>query len=193
MTTTDTHFIASGSSAASSHIGTESPWMFIYVFHAPISCPAVPYAKSENLSQCDRALLSDLPADPRPAQKALLLERQSTIFTICPKDSCQQSHKPTFNPGSPIPIYLKCCLGRHFGKRCKQELLRPKEVQGNIIFLPLKPFVYFDPKDWMGSLLSEPGLEAKMDAAWSKTTESKRPDIMRDIFDVEMLQNFKGP
>ena len=28
-----------------SHIGTKSLWMFIYVFHAPISCPAVPYAK----------------------------------------------------------------------------------------------------------------------------------------------------
>ena len=44
----------------------------------------------------------------------------------------------------------------------------------------------------MGSLLLEPGLEAKMGAAWSKTTESKGPDIMQDIFDGEMLQNFKG-
>jgi hypothetical protein len=146
-----------------------------------------------NLSQRDRGLLSDFPADPRPAEKALHLDRQSTIFAICPKDTCQQSHKPTFNPGSPIPIYPKRCLGHHFGKRCKEELLRPKQIQGYIVFLPLKPFVYFDPKDWMGSLLSEPGLEAKMDAAWSQTTDSKRSDTMRDIFDGEMLRNFKGP
>ena len=45
----------------------------------------------------------------------------------------------------------------------------------------------------MGSLLSEPGLEAKMDAAWSKTTESKQSEIMQDIFNGEMLWNFKRP
>ena len=61
------------------------------------------------------------------------------------------------------------------------------------MFLPLKPFVYFDPKDWLGSQLSEPGLEAKMDAAWSQTTGSKQSETMQDIFDGKMLQNFKGP
>ena len=62
-----------------------------------------------------------------------------------------------------------------------------------MVFLPIKSFVYFDPKDWVGSLLSEPGIEAKMDAAWSQTTESIQSDTMRDIFDGKMLQNFKGP
>ena len=45
----------------------------------------------------------------------------------------------------------------------------------------------------MGSLLSEPSLEAKMDATWSKTTEYKWSEVMQDIFNGEMLQNFKGP
>ena len=148
---------------------------------------------TEKLSPRDRLLLSDFPGDPRPAEKALCLDRQSIIFAICPKDSCHQSHKPTFTPGSPIPIYPKYCLGHLFGEQCKEELLRPKQIQGNVVFLPIKPFVYFDPKDWVGSQLSEPGLEAKMDAAWSRTTESKRSDTMRDIFDGEMLRNFKGP
>jgi Transposase family tnp2 len=148
---------------------------------------------TEKLSPRDRLLLSDFPGDPRSAEKALRLDRQSIIFAICPKDSCQKIHKPTFNLGSPIPIYPKYCLGRYFGEPCKEELLCSKQIQGNTVFLPLKPFVYFDPKDWLGSQLSEPGLEAKMDAAWSQTTESKRSDTMRDIFDGEMLQNFKGP
>jgi Transposase family tnp2 len=148
---------------------------------------------AEKISSRDRLLLSDFPGDPRPAEKALRLDRHSIIFAICPKDSCHQSHKPTFNLGSPIPIYPKYCLGHHFGKPCKEELLRSKQIQGNVVFLPLKSFVYFDPKDWVGSQLSGAGLEAKMDAAWSQTTESKRSDTMRDIFDGEMLQNFKGP
>lgn len=148
---------------------------------------------TEKLSPRDRLLLSDFPGDPRPAEKALRLDRQSIIFAMCPKDSCHQIHKPTFNSGSPIPIYPKYCQGRHFGNPCKEELLRPKRIQGNVVFFPIKSFVYFVPKDWLGSKLSEPGLEAKMDAAWSQTKESKRSGTMRDIFDAEMLRNFKGP
>ena len=92
---------------------------------------------TENLSQRDQALLSDFPADPQPAQKVLLLEHQPTIFAICPKHCCQQSHKPTFNPGSPIPVYPKNCLGHHFGKPCKQELLCPKEKFYSCLSNPL--------------------------------------------------------
>ena len=150
-------------------------------------------ADVEKLSPRDRLLLSDFLGDPRPAEKALRLDRQSIIFAICPNDSCHQIHKPTFNLDSSIPIYPKYCQGRHFGNPCEEELLRPKRVQGNVVSFPIKSFIYFDAKDWPGSQLSEPGLEAKMNAAWSQTRESKRSDTMRDIFDGEMLQNFKGP
>ena len=44
----------------------------------------------------------------------------------------------------------------------------------------------------MGSLLSESGLEVKMDAAWTQTTKWKQSGTMRDIFHGEMLQDFKG-
>ena len=44
----------------------------------------------------------------------------------------------------------------------------------------------------MGSLLLESGLEAKMNAAWTQTTECKRSGTMWDIFHGEMLQDFKG-
>lgn len=147
---------------------------------------------TDKISQRDRRLLSNFPADPRPAQKALHLDRQSTILAICPDDSCHQSHKPTFNPGSPIPIYPKLCQGLHFGKRCEEELLCPKHIQGNVVFLPIKTFVYFDLKDWMGSLLSDSDVETKMDAAWTQITEPRRSGTMRDIFHGEMLRDFKG-
>ena len=98
---------------------------------------------AEKLPPRDQLLLSDFPGDPRPAEKALCLDRQSIIFAMCPKDSCHQGHKPTFNPGSPIPIYPEYCRGHHFGKLCKEELLRPKWIQGNVVLLPIKPFVYF--------------------------------------------------
>ena len=32
--------------------------------------------------------------------------------------------------------------------------------------MPIKPFVYFDFKDWVGGLLVRPGFKDKMDSAW---------------------------
>ena len=46
---------------------------------------------TENISQCDQALLSNFPVDPCLAQKVLLLECQSTIFAICPKHSVSKA------------------------------------------------------------------------------------------------------
>ena len=33
--------------------------------------------------------------------------------------------------------------------------------------MPIKTFVYFSPVEWLGRLLSRPGLEAEMDNSWS--------------------------
>ena len=57
--------------------------------------------------------------------------------------------------------------------------------------MPIKTFIAFDVKDWIGRLLAQAGLEAKMDAAW--TACNGIGDEMRDIFDGNMLHNFKGP
>jgi hypothetical protein len=54
------------------------------------------------------------------------------------------------------------------------------------------PQFYFGPIDWVGRLLSRPGVEAEMDATWSKPKDST-DGVMRDIFDGENLRNFKGP
>ena len=43
---------------------------------------------TKKLSPRNRLLLSDFPGNPRPAEKALHLDRQSIIFAICPKDTC---------------------------------------------------------------------------------------------------------
>ena len=61
------------------------------------------------------------------------------------------------------------------------------------IYLLIKPFIAFSFKDWLGSLLLHSGFEEKMDGAWASLTNNLTPcEEMKDIFDGENLQNFKG-
>jgi Transposase family tnp2 len=62
-------------------------------------------------------------------------------------------------------------------------------INGKEVLVPIKTYVYFHFKDWLSSLLSRPGIEGKLDAAWdrSETTE------LRDVFDGATLKGFPGP
>lgn len=140
--------------------------------------------------------MSDFPTDVRPAMKAFHLDGKSTIYAVCPKPTCHRTYKPIFEHDSPIPTYPIYCSHREYrdGKRCKERLLRPHIIKGIEIHVPIKKYVSFDFKDWVGSLLSRPGFEAQMDSAWDVTSRPQSPtDNMRDIFDGELLRNFKGP
>ena len=119
------------------------------------------------LSQRDLKLLSDFPVDPRTAEREYSLDAKATIYAICPNEICHASYKPTLNGGSPVPIYPSFCAHSHFGRRCKEPLVRPRLISGHIVSVPIKTFVAFDIKDWIGRLLAQAGLEAKMDAAWT--------------------------
>jgi hypothetical protein len=143
-----------------------------------------------NLSQGDEKLLSDIPTDPRATEKAFSLDNKTTILAVCPNLNCHFTYEPTFQGDSPIPIYPDTCTHREYkgGRKCGTPLLKPRRTNGHTIHLPIKPFIAFTFKDWLGGLLSRSGFEEKMDGAWAPSTSKE----MKDIFDAEILQNFKG-
>lgn len=148
-----------------------------------------------NLSQGDEKLLGDIPTDPRAAERAFSLDNKSTILAVCPDPQCHFTYEPTFHGDSPIPIYPDKCNHREFPGRekCGTPLLKLRCVNGHTIHLPIKPFVAFSFKDWLGGLLSRSGFEGKMDNAWASCTDgSTPPKEMKDIFDAKILRNFKG-
>lgn len=146
-----------------------------------------------NLSSRDQKLLSDFPVDIRSAAEKLHLDGKSTIYAVCPDPKCHRTYAPTFQDGSPIPSYPTYCTHRQFrgGKCCKTRLLWPRSIAGVEISLPIKTFVYWDFKDWVGGLLSRPGYEGMMDSAWE--TRNVDQSKMHDIFHGSILQGFKGP
>ena len=148
------------------------------------------------LSQEDEKLLSNIPSDPRAAKKAFSLPSKNTTFAVCPNSNCHFNYKPSFKDGSPIPTYPKICSHREFpgGQKCGTTLLKPRVgprcVQGQTVEIPIKPFIAFSFKDWLGGILARSGFEEKMDKVWK---DWKKGSEMKDIFDGEILQNFTGP
>jgi hypothetical protein len=71
-------------------------------------------------------------------------------------------------------------------------LTHPRILAGIEFESPIKTFVSFDFKDWLAGLLSRPGYEDHMDAAWSHSSDSARIGTMNDIFDGDFLHTFQG-
>jgi hypothetical protein len=147
-----------------------------------------------DLSQGDEKLLSDVPTDHRASERAFSLDAKTTILAVCPNPNCHFTYEPRFQNDSPIPIYPDTCTHLEFpdGKKCGTPLLKPRRTNGHTIHLPIKPFVAFSFKDWLGGLLSRSGFEEKMDDAWAPSTNLTPSKEMKDIFDAEILRNFKG-
>jgi Transposase family tnp2 len=146
-----------------------------------------------NLSQGDEKLLSGIPTDPRGIEKAFNLGNKNTIFAVCPKSDCHFNYEPTFHEGSPIPHYPATCNHREFrgGPKCGTPLVKPRRINGLTIHVPIKSFVAFSFKHWLGGMLARSGFEEKMDKAWVRSLERVIFE-MKDIFDAEVLRNFTG-
>ncbi len=141
--------------------------------------------------------MSDIPTDFRRAEEQFRLKPNCTVIAVCPESDCHATYLPAGSNDSP-GLYPRTCTYRKFqgGNMCGAELLRPHRVQGQIVYLPIKRFVKNSFKDWLAELLSRPGYEEKMDMAWTTHTKDQGYNIHReltDIFDGEILRNFKGP
>jgi hypothetical protein len=146
-----------------------------------------------NLSQRDQKLMADFPVDIRSATKQFFLNGKHTIYATCPNPNCHCTYKPTFKDDSPIPEYPKYCTHQAYrgGPSCGERLLRPRQINNVELQVPVKPFVYFNFKDWVGGLMAHPGFKDLMDSAWDAT--ELEADELHDIFDGTALKNFAGP
>ncbi|KAG5715117.1 hypothetical protein E4T56_gene17600, partial [Termitomyces sp. T112] len=146
------------------------------------------------------------PRDIRSAMKSLKLERESEVYATCP--ACHtiyralqrgsqggKNHKGEEEdiPDS-IPVYPQRCTAKRHGHKCKELLVRPKSIGERklTIFVPVRPYVVFDFKDWLAGLLSREGYEQKMDKAWEKMVVPVDGKIT-DIFQGSAIRDFKGP
>jgi hypothetical protein len=146
------------------------------------------YLYRDDLPPYWREVLGTFPRDVRTATTQFHLEAKATVYAACPR--CHCTYEPTYKDG--IATYRERCSYHRHGSSCGELLVRPKMIQNYQIFVPIKPYVAFDFKDWMAGLLSRPGYEEMLDKAWERMMPS--PDgSVRDIFQGSAIREFKGP
>jgi hypothetical protein len=146
-----------------------------------------------NLSPHKQKLMSDFTVDPRSAMDQFHPEGKSVIYAVCPNPKCHCTYKPIFKSNSPVARYPRFCSHKEFakGRQCVELLRKTQVILGSEAQVPIKSFVYFDFKDWVAGLTSQPGFEEQMDSAWKGATSPS--DDMHNIFNGTFLQGFHGP
>ena len=136
--------------------------------------------------------LHDLPVDPETATSKFKLNGKSMIYAVCPNPDCHRTYKPEYRDSCPIAEYPPNCTHKRFPTDpvCGTTLTRPCIVKDVEIQTPIKPFVFFDFKDWVAGLVSRPGYEDRIDDAWARSNLGPE---MNDIFDSDFLRDFIGP
>ncbi|PPQ81527.1 hypothetical protein CVT26_011045 [Gymnopilus dilepis] len=142
------------------------------------------------LSAHDAALLADIPMDPASVLRKFHLESVETVYAVCPNAKCHKTYAPKFSGKSPIPVYPKHCEHRRYRNvaACGTRLTRPRSFGQKVVEVPIKRFVSFSFKDYVGNLVSRPGYEDLLDDHCGKSL-----DLMSDIGDGDFLRDFKGP
>lgn len=142
------------------------------------------------VSECKHEEAVDLPcADPKDPTQCTIPKCQHKTPCADPEypDQCAV---PKCEHQMPTAIPETCTHRKTKGsKHCGQSLFKMRSIKGTERKVYIRDFLYYEMKEWMGSMLSRPGMEDMMDK-----DVLRKPDesVQRDIFDGSVLQNFKG-
>ena len=139
----------------------------------------------DNLSLADKAFFQSFPSDIRAARKMIGVPKTVT-YACCP--TCSSLYPPKDDDG--VPTYPYECTSEPCQLWGGCNLLKlgstlHREGSG----VPKRPFVMQDFHDFVGRLLSRPGVEA----ALQRSRERVRNDIVEDILTADGIREIKGP
>jgi hypothetical protein len=151
--------------------------------HSDISSPSSLYTAAQ------------IPDTLEAALHRFNLKGRTTIYAVCPQ--CHYTYKPTFKPGSVIPIYPSFCTNTPFpnSDSCGAQLLQESRDSDGV-FQPIKPFAYHHLSDFVAELLARKETEERLysscDSVLSAIAEQP-PEYARTFFDGEFVRTFEGP
>lgn len=97
---------------------------------------------------------------------------------------------PGCNHLTPTSIPESCTYRKTQGsEQCGQALFKARSIKGTERKVYVRDFLYYEVKEWIGSMLSRPGMEKLMDRDVLRTSDDS---VQRDIFDGSVLMEFKG-
>lgn len=171
--------------------------MMTELFHVPLRGGSVLLAGLNNVLQTTNSP-QNLPKDPRTIRKQLNLDPVTETFLCCPTCWALQPYCPaTNNPvtqGNPNPD-IPLCQDRPTpsSEICGAELWKKEKFHGKTQCTPHLTYVHQHLKDWLGRLLSRPGIEDILDEYPLSASHRKDGDFMSDIWSSPKIRNLKGP
>ena len=136
-----------------------------------------------NLSLADKAFFQSFPSDIRAAQKMIRVPKTIT-YTCCP--ACSSLYPLKDDDG--VLTYLYECTSEPCQVRGGCNLLKLGSMpcrEGSSV--PKHPFVMQDFHDFVGRLLSRPGVEA----ALQRSRERVHNDVVEDILTADGIREIK--
>ena len=139
----------------------------------------------DNLLLADKAFIQSFPSDIRAARKMIGAPKIVT-YACCP--ACSSLYPLKDNDG--FPTYPYECISKPCQAQGGCDLLKLGSTpRRNGIGVPKRPFVMQDFHDFVGRLLSRPGVEA----ALQQSKERVRNDVVEDILTADGVGEIKGP
>ena len=139
----------------------------------------------DNLLLADKAFIQSFPSDIRAARKMIGAPKIVT-YACCP--ACSSLYPPKDNDG--FPTYPYECISKPCQAQGGCDLLKLGSTPcRNGIDVPKHPFVMQDFHNFVGCLLSRPGVEA----ALQQSKEQVCNDVVEDILTANGVREIKGP
>ena len=137
-----------------------------------------------HLNNSSSLLLSDIdhgqiPHDIRTVCKKFDLEPSTQTLAACVRCSC--TYAPV-TKGKKIAMYYpeRCSFKKYRGSQpCRQLLVKTTKAGSACTNLPIRPFVVQSYNDFLGSLLSRPGMEEAMEQGTMLNDKHQLWDIDR--------------
>ena len=129
-----------------------------------------------------------IPKDPRTVVNRMDLDPRTTSYLQCP--ACYALYP---FPGTGFrrlpPGTIEFCTHRPTlnSTPCGAPLWRDRRLGATTLKSPIRKYVHQSLKEWVGRLLSRPGVEDELDAAYDKPAA----DRMTDVWDSTVFKNFR--
>ncbi|KAJ7429510.1 hypothetical protein B0H11DRAFT_2265471 [Mycena galericulata] len=142
-----------------------------------------------------RGQAHDLPRDPRTVCRHLRLDPVTETFICCP--ACWALTPYTNNPVTqeqPDPEIPLCQDRLTRGSAiCGEKLWDKETIRGEVRCTPRKIYVHQQLKNWLGRLLSRPGIEDILDDYPTTASRLEEGEVMTDIWSSPAIISLKGP
>lgn len=165
--------------------------MMTTFFHVPHRGGSVLLAGLRDVIKALRPeIRPNLPVDPRTVSRQLRLDPVTERFICCPKCWALSPFidKPVFRD---IPLCQeKLTPGSNI---CGEELWTRERLRDKVNWSPKQTYVHQTIKQWLGRLLSRPGIEDILDQYPMEASRPRDGKFMGDLWSSPAIQDLKGP